>query len=305
MISIENLQFGYGKQTVFSDISLTFLEGQTYGLLGRNGVGKTTLLKLLSGLQEPKEGKIEIDGMNPWKRNPNMYAEMYFLEENAIIPNVRINDYAKSIGDFYPHFDYAEFLEIANNFETSVDVKYSALSSGQRKKALISLALALNTKYLFLDEPSNSLDIPSKLQLRKSIAAHSSEGHTVIISTHQVRDLEDVIDPIVILDKDSVLLDASLAEISKKITFNYDPTENKDALYSEPVLGGYVNLLSNAGNYESNVNIEALFDAFHTKKELFRAIFRDDYDASCGKSREQYAAGRTEPGEEPDADPQF
>ena len=273
MIKIDNLQFGYGKQTVFTNISLQFHEGQTYGLLGQNGVGKTTLLKLLSGLQKPSQGKIDIDGLNPWSRDPNLYAQEYFLEENALIPNEVIIEYAKSVGNFYPHFSIEQFKQLADMFETRIDAKYNNLSSGQRKKALISLALALNTKYLFLDEPSNSLDIPSKLQLRKAIAAHSSDENTTIISTHQVRDLEDIIDPIVILDADNVLLNASLAQISEKIFFSYEPTQNPDAIYCEPVMGGFVNLLQNNDGLDSKVNIESLFDAFHTNKGLLMDIF--------------------------------
>jgi ABC-type multidrug transport system, ATPase component len=273
MIKIDNLQFGYGKQTVFTNISLQFHEGQTYGLLGQNGVGKTTLLKLLSGLQKTDMGKIEIDGTNPWSRDPNLYEQEYFLEENALIPNEVILDYAKSVGNFYPHFSLEQFKQLTDMFETRTDAKYNNLSSGQRKKALISLALALNTKYLFLDEPSNSLDIPSKLQLRKAIAAHSSDENTTIISTHQVRDLEDIIDPIVILDTDMVLLNAKLAQISEKIYFSYEPAQNPDALYCEPTMGGFVNLIQNANGLDSKVNIEALFDAFHTNKGLFTEIF--------------------------------
>lgn len=273
MIKIDNLTFSYGKQQVFDNISLSFNDGQTYGLLGQNGVGKTTLLKLLSGLQEPKDGKIDIDGFNPWKRDPNLYEEMFFLEENALIPNDKIDDYARSVGDFYPHFNYEDFRKTADLLETNVTKKFNNLSSGQRKKSLIAMAFALNTRYLFLDEPSNSLDIPSKMQLRKIIAAHSSEKQTIIISTHQVRDLEDVIDPIVILDKNNVLLYASIKEIEDRILFSYDPVADPQALYSEPVLGGVLNLLKNDNGYESKVNIEALFDAFHTRKELFKSLF--------------------------------
>ena len=277
MITINNLDFSYKNVTVFRNISLEFKEGCVYGLLGENGVGKTTLLKLMSGLQSPLNGTVSIDGFIPSERNPYFLQKIFYLPEEVITDDTTPEKFINKLGVFYPCYDHSYFLDLMNELEVDVTRKFSALSYGQKKKALLACALSLRTDYLLLDEPTNGLDIPSKAKFRKVILQHGTdaESHvpTVIISTHQVKDVENLIDPIVILDHDEVLLDATFEEISKKLYFEYGAEKSDDALYSEMMPGGYTNVLPNKFEMESQINVEALFNAVRNNKKVIKEIF--------------------------------
>ena len=274
MIKIENLGFSYGDNVVLKNITMTLEEGRIYGLLGENGVGKTTLLTLLCGLKQPKAGEITIDGHTPYKREPSFLSDQYYLSDEVSAINMRAEEYAKSYGKFWDKFDMGKFLEIMEIFEHDASQKMNRMSFGQLKKTYISFALACNCRYIFMDEPTNGLDIPSKAQFRKAVTKYTSEDSTLLISTHQVRDLENIIDPIIILDRQDVLLNASIREIAEKLTFDYSNERNPNALYSEMTPGGCVQVYPNTGSEESKVNIEALFNTVHLHKELIKGMFR-------------------------------
>ena len=273
MIKINNLGFSYAENIVLKDITMTLEEGHIYGLLGENGVGKTTLLTLLSGLKKPKAGKIEIDGKAPFDRQPSLLTDIYYLSDEVAESNMKAVDYAKNYGRFWEGFDFEKFMEIMKVLENDPQQKMNQMSFGQLKKAHIAFALACNTKYLFMDEPTNGLDIPSKAQFRKALLKYTREEATVLISTHQVRDLENVIDPIIILDKQQVLLNATIQEISEKLYFDYSGEVVPAALYREMTPGGCIQVLPNLSKEESKVNIEALFNTVHQHKEMIQYIF--------------------------------
>ena len=273
MIQIQNLGFSYGNFPVLNNINLQLEEGRIYGLLGENGVGKTTLLTLLCGLKKPQTGSIIIDSHNPYKREPSFLTESYYLSDEVAQMNMSAQEYAKSYGKFWEKFQIEKFLEIMGIFENDPAQKMNKMSCGQLKKTWISFALACNTRYLFMDEPTNGLDIPSKAQFRKAVTKYTSEDSTLLISTHQVRDLENIIDPIIILDRQDVLLNATLEEIAAKLHFDYGAEKIEGALYSELVPGGNVQVLLNSTGEESKVNIEALFNTVHLHKELIKSVF--------------------------------
>lgn len=273
MIEIKNLDFGYKNQKVFSNISLNFEKGNIYGLLGENGVGKTTLLKLIAGLQKPSCGTCTIDGIFTFNRWPETLQKIYFISEDFAIPEGTPITNVRSIGVFYPNYDENLFLELCEEMDVDPNRKFGEMSFGQQKKCLIATALSLNTEYLLLDEPTNGLDIPSKSLFRQVIAKHSNENRTIIISTHQVKDVENLIDPIIILNHDEVLLKASFRNITEKLYFSFDVEKNKDALYSEMYPGGFVSVSLNTEGLESNVNIEALFNCVMKNKKTIKEIF--------------------------------
>lgn len=273
MIEINDLGFSYGQNPVLKNISMKLEEGKIYGLLGENGVGKTTLLTLLCGLKKPQKGRIDIDGYNPYDRKPSFLANQYYLSDEVAAVNMKAIDYARNYGKFWEKFDMGKFLEIMKVFENDPEQKMNRMSCGQLKKTWISFALACNTRYIFMDEPTNGLDIPSKAQFRKAVTKYTSEDSTLVISTHQVRDLENIIDPIIILDRQDVLLNATVEEISEKLYFDYSNEKIEGALYSEMTPGGCVQVLINTGSEESKVNIEALFNTVHLHKELVKGMF--------------------------------
>lgn len=273
MIKISNLKYSYGNNTVLQNISMKLEPGRIYGLLGENGVGKTTLLTLLCGLKKPQEGSVDVDGRNPYDRATDLLADQYYLPDEVAPINDSAASWAASTGKFWPRYDNAKFLEIMASFDMDPSMKMNKMSNGQLKKTYISFALACNTLYIYMDEPTNGLDIPSKAQFRSAILKYTSEDAVIVISTHQVRDLENVIDPIVILDNKDVLLNASLEEISSKLFFDYGTTLHPESLYTEQLPGSFIQVRQNLTGEESKVNVEALFNTVHNCKDIVKMIF--------------------------------
>lgn len=275
MIRIEKLGFSYGQVPVLKNITMNLEPGKIYGLLGENGVGKTTLLTLLAGLKKPLQGSIDIDGSAPYSRIPQVLENQFYLADEMLPVPMKAAEYARITGEFWPNYKQDTFEEIMELFENTSDKKMNEMSTGQLKKTYISLALALGCKYLFLDEPTNGLDIPSKAQFRSALMKYTCEDSTIVISTHQVRDLENIIDPIIILDRQDVLLNASLEEISRKLYFDYGTQLHPESLYSEQLPGGFIQVYPNAEDADSKVNIEALFNAVHHNKEFIKGLFSE------------------------------
>ncbi len=270
MIEVKNISFKYAgqKNLVFDDFSFTLKENNIYGLLGKNGTGKSTLLYLISGLLRPKKGTVSVDGIDAYKRQPEMLQEIFIVPEEFDLPAMSLEQYVKINEPFYPRFSREVLEACLKDFELTTDLKLNALSMGQKKKVFMSFALAANTKLLLMDEPTNGLDIPSKSQFRKVIAQYMSEERTLIISTHQVHDVEALLDHILILNQQQLLLDASVSEITEKYTFEYrTPDQMDDVLYAEPSLqGNAVIAPRKADSAETQINLELLFNAVNEKK---------------------------------------
>lgn len=273
MIEINDLAFSYGKTPVLKSITTTLEEGRIYGLLGENGVGKTTLLTLLCGLKKVCSGSISTDGENPFDRTPTLLQNQFYLPDEVLPVSMKAECFAKERGAFWPNYDHSKFLEIMKEFENDPVKKMNQMSAGQLKKTYISLALACGCKYIFMDEPTNGLDIPSKTQFRSAIMKYTSENSTIVISTHQVRDLENIIDPIIILDRQDVLLNASVEEITSRLYFDYGTQLHPESLYSEQLPGGFIQVYPNTTVEDSKINVEALFNAVHKNKELIKGMF--------------------------------
>lgn len=273
MIEIKDLAFSYGKTPILKSITTTLEEGRIYGLLGENGVGKTTLLTLLCGLKKVCSGSITTDGENPFDRTPTLLQNQFYLPDEVLPVSMKAECFAKERGAFWPDYDHSKFLEIMKEFENDPAKKMNQMSAGQLKKTYISLALACGCKYIFMDEPTNGLDIPSKTQFRSAIMKYTSVDSTIVISTHQVRDLENIIDPIIILDRQDVLLNASVEEITSKLYFDYGTQLHPESLYSEQLPGGFIQVYPNTTGEDSKINVEALFNAVHKNKELIKGMF--------------------------------
>lgn len=274
MITIDKLAFSYGSLKVLENISMRIEPGSIYGLLGENGVGKTTLLTLLCGLKKPLRGSIDIDGRDPFDRKPSLLEELYYLPDEVAPVNATALSFGKEAGIFWKGFSMEKYIEILHEFEVDENQKMNAMSAGQLKKTYISFALACSARYYLMDEPTNGLDIPSKAQFRKAVTKYTSEESAIVISTHQVRDLENIIDPVIILDKGDVLLNASIAEISEKLYFDYGNEINPAALYLEQIPGGSIQVYQNTTGEESKVNMEALFNAVYKNKDLIKEMFK-------------------------------
>lgn len=275
MIKINDLAFSYGRIGVLENISMELEEGKIYGLLGENGVGKTTLLTLLCGLKKAEAGTIEIGGLKPFERSPEFLENQFYLPEEVVPVNAKAAEWGSGTGKFWPDYDNDKYTEILSEFEVEPNKKMNRMSAGQLKKTYIAFALACNVKYLFMDEPTNGLDIPSKTKFRAAVMKYTREDSVIVISTHQVRDLENIIDPIIILDKRDVLLNASLQEVSEKLFFDYGTVLRPDSLYSEQIPGGFIQVRRNGERKESKVDIEALFNTVHRHKEYIKDLFKE------------------------------
>ena len=276
MIKINDLSFYYyKKRPVFEHVSFD-MQGGIYGLLGENGVGKTTLLHLISGLCFPKSGSCKVFEYESAYRNPEMLKQLFFLPEEFQAQNMLIKDFIKYNSSFYPNFSETQFDVYLNDFHVEKDRKMAELSFGQKKKVMIAFALALNTPITLLDEPTNGLDIPSKAQFRKIVASAFEESRCILISTHQVRDLESLIDPIIILDRNQVLLNNSVEEITRKLFFSYTSTKPEEALYCEQTMQGYATVQVNQYKEESTLNIEALFNTVVNNKTKIKELFNSN-----------------------------
>ena len=271
MISINNLTFKYQKQEhLFEDLTLEQKNGNIAGLLGKNGAGKSTLLKLIAGLLHPGQGKIEVNSFNPLMRHPDFLTETFFVSEEIYLPSTTIRSYTKALAPLYKNFDSEKMNRILQNFELYENYKLNRISHGQRKKFLIALALATNCKLLLLDEPTNGLDIPSKSIFRKVLVNSVNDDQLVIISTHQVKDIEAIIDKIIILENGEIVFQKDSNSISKKLQFKTLVTLSgiTEPMYYEKCPGGYKAILPISNDEETELDIELLFNAIINKTEI-------------------------------------
>ncbi len=274
MIDIKNFSFSYTKTQVFDNINLQFQKGAIYGLLGENGVGKTTLLKAISGLLKPTAGSCTVDEQVSFDRQPEFLQNIFLLPDEVPLPDSATPEkFFNDLAPFYPKQSGEMLLHLAGELKVDINRKFKEMSFGQQKKSLLACAMALNTDYLLLDEPTNGLDIPSKADFRRILSEKVGEEQTIIISTHQVKDVENLIDPIIIISNNSVLLDASVEKITDKLYFEYGGQQRPDALYSEMMPGGYLNVLVNNGMGESQLNIEGLFNAVLRNSAMIKNLF--------------------------------
>lgn len=269
MITANNITFRYPgtRRNIFSDLSLELKENTIYGLLGKNGMGKSTLLYLLCGLLQPQKGTVTIDGIVAAGRKPEVLADIFIVAENFELPPMTLSQYVKVNAPFYPHFSEEVLKQCLSDFELSEDIQLNALSMGQKKKVYMSFALASGTKLLLMDEPTNGLDIPSKAQFRKVMARSMQDDRIVIISTHQVHDIDTLIDHVMILDNSEILLNASSLEICDKYVFEYRmPNDMDDVIYAEPSLQGNAVMAPRGDRAETSLNLELLFNAVTQRK---------------------------------------
>ena len=277
MITEENISFLYrkSKRAVLHDFSLSLEKGRVYGLLGKNGAGKSTLLYLMSGLLTPKSGKVVYHDVDVRRRLPITLQDMFLVPEEFDLPPVSLISYIELNSPFYPRFSKEDMVKYLHYFEMDINIDLGALSMGQKKKVFMSFALATNTSLLLMDEPTNGLDIPGKSQFRKFIASGMTDDKTILISTHQVRDIDKVLDHVLIMDNSRVLLNESTMSICDKLFFT--ESENREllqsSLFSTPSIQGNFLLLPNESGEDSEINLELLFNATLAVPERISALF--------------------------------
>ena len=264
MVRIRNLHFGYSRRVLqLENLNLDLQQGRIYGLLGKNGAGKSTLLKNIVGLAFPLSGTCEVAGQAAAQRRPATLQDLFFLPEDVQAPAITAAQLATHTGVFYPRFDEGKFYDYLRELEVPAEARLTTLSFGQQKKTLLAFALATNTRLLVLDEPTNGLDIPSKAQFRKLVAGALSEERCIIISTHQVRDLDSLIDTVLVLHQRRIVLNETIDQLADQLHFGTAPagTLVPEALYAEPSVRGQQVIRPNHAGAFSKVDLELLFNA--------------------------------------------
>ena len=278
MIQLNNVEFGYVKtRPLFNGVTLHLEPGHLYGLLGRNGAGKTTLLKIMTGQLFPQSGEALLDGKPSCNRTAEQLQKVYFLQEEIFVPHLKINEFEAAFAPFYPNFSHEQFTEYLREFEMDNMLGFiDKFSHGQKKKVMIAFALATNVPLLIMDEPTNGLDIPSKSTFRKIMASYANEQKTVLISTHQVRDLHSLIDAVSILDNGRMILNAPADVITDKLLFDVNDEKSQDGkvFYTEETPRGIYQVKENCNHVDSALDLELLFNAAVQNKKEFTEMFQ-------------------------------
>lgn len=284
MIQINQLSFGYKKRNLlFDNLDLDLEGGNIYGLLGKNGAGKTTLLRLISGLCFSDQGEIDVLGFRPQLRQPGFLQDIYFITEDIYVPPVSIHQFERMNAPFYPRYSPSQFRAYLQAFDVDPSAKMKGISFGQKKKVLLSFGMATNCKILILDEPTNGLDIPSKGQFRKILAGSITDERLFIVSTHQVRDMTNMIDPIIVLDQGKIIFNQSIEAVNRNLLFLHrvSAQASDNAIYSERVPGGYLEITPNPQGIDNDIDLEVLFNAIgnepHKIIQSFQKITQHEY----------------------------
>ena len=283
MIQLQDVTFRYASDQpyVFEEFSLELQEGRIYGLLGPNGSGKSTLIYLFMGLLHPLTGQVTVDGEDASRRQRSLLQELYIVPEEFELPSMTLADYVRTYSPFYPRFSRDVFNQCLQEFDLPASLHTSKLSMGQKKKVLIAFALACGTRYLLMDEPTNGLDIQSKKQFRKVIAMNMSDERTIVIATHQVHDVEQMLDHVLILGNTAgtskVLCDASESQLTEQLAFTLSPEPPAEALYSERTPNGYAAIaLRQPDEEETLMNLELLYAAVQSEKFIVNSEKQTD-----------------------------
>lgn len=277
MIQINNVSFGYTSQNpLFKQLSMHLQTGALYGLLGRNGAGKTTLLKIICGLLFPQNGSCSVLGFVPKRRSPDFLQYVCYIPEELPSWSCTINLFVKMYSGFYSEFNHEYFFSMLKEYAIDSRASFQSLSYGQKKKVILTFGIATSVKILILDEPTNGLDIPAKSLLRTQLMDILTPERIVIVSTHQVKDIEQILNRIIILDEGVVLLDASYEQINSSVEFVQSAAEpvKEGVLYTEKVPGGYVAIERNDTGNPTTIDLEVLFNAVISNPKLFNHIIK-------------------------------
>ena len=279
-MKISNLYFGYKKtEPLLNGLNLSLEPGHIYGLLGQNGAGKTTLLKIMAGLCFPDSGDVSALGFLPQRRDPRFLQDIFSMPEDFSLPLISIEKYAQYYGVFYPRFERGLFDKILAKFSLNPNALLPTLSHGQKKLFLTAFALSTRVKILILDEPSNGLDIPNKQVWQNLLMEEVGEDQLVILSTHQVHDIVNLIDSVLIMKEGKILLNASMLELENKLHCGVqtDAPAPDAVFYSELRAGGYVILRANEGEEPSAIDLSLLFQAFLQNNQIAKLFNGEDH----------------------------
>ena len=218
MITAAHVKKHFGNVIAVNDVNVTIKKGEVFGLIGTNGAGKSTFLRMVSGVLKPDSGEILIDERAVYE-NPSTKADIFYISDDFyFFPNATPKNMAHFYRDYYSLFDMKRFEEMAEKFELKQNRKINTFSKGMKKQLSILLGICANTKYLLCDETFDGLD-PGMRQAVKSIFAGelAERDFTPVIASHNLRELEDICDSVGILHQGGVLMQKDLEELKLNI----------------------------------------------------------------------------------------
>ncbi|MBN1038510.1 ABC transporter ATP-binding protein [Clostridium botulinum] len=233
MIQVDNLSFSIDEKEILKDINLNINEGKIFGIIGPNGVGKSTLLRCLSGIYKTSEGEVRYNDENVYD-NPNIKENIGFVaDENTFFYNFKVKEVLKYYKYAYKNFDIDRFNELNEIFKLPLNKFVFQFSKGMKMRLSLALAFSIKAKYLILDEPTSGLDPIVKNKLLKIfIDEVANNNATIIISSHHLGELERICDEVAILDEGKVSYKNSIENMKnkiKKIQVAFDnPTYEED-----------------------------------------------------------------------------
>ena len=220
LLECKSLCKSYDDKQVLKDVNLKIPRGKIIGLLGKNGMGKTTLLKLINDLLTPTSGEVLINGKNPGVESKKIIS--YLPEKTYLDREMKVSDAIKYFEEFYDNFDSERAKKLLKDLDLDVNSKISKMSKGMQEKLQLILVMSRNAELYILDEPLGGVDPATRDYILDTILSNFSEGATVIISTHLIADIERILDEVIFIDKGKIVVTSSADELRNKENASID-----------------------------------------------------------------------------------
>ena len=214
LLECKNLFKNFDEKQVLKDINLTVERGKIIGLLGKNGMGKTTLLKLINDLLTPTSGEVLINGIAPGVESKKIIS--YLPEKTYLDMNMTINEAIKYFDEFYENFNVEKAKKLLEDLDLNINDRLSKISKGMQEKLQLILVMSRDAELYILDEPLGGVDPATRDYILDTILSNFKEGSSVIISTHLISDIERILDDVIFIDKGKIILTSSADELRKK-----------------------------------------------------------------------------------------
>ena len=220
LLECNNLCKSYDDKQILKDINLKIPKGKIIGLLGKNGTGKTTLIKLINDLLTPTSGEILINGKKPGVESKEIIA--YLPEKTYLDREMKVKDAIKYFKEFYKNFDSQKAIELLKDLDLDINTKISKMSKGMQEKLQLILVMSRNAELYILDEPLGGVDPATRDYILDTILSNFCEGASVIISTHLISDIERILDEVIFIDKGQIIVTSSADELRNKENASID-----------------------------------------------------------------------------------
>lgn len=211
IVEFEGVYKKYGDKEVFKDLNINIPKGKIVGLLGPNGSGKTTMIKMINGLTRCDKGKVKINGLKPSVKTKEIIS--YLPDRNHLNEDMKVKEVLKFFSDFYKDFDMKKAKGMIENLNLDTNEKIKAMSKGNKEKVALILVMSRNAKLYILDEPIGGVDPASRAYIIKTILKNYNEDSTLLISTHLINEIENICDEVIIISNGKIILKGEVDDI--------------------------------------------------------------------------------------------